>query len=897
MKKAVKSFRLIAIAICMCSYINAFSQDIDTTPKIDFDGIDDYLDFGNAHNLTNSFSLEAWVLQEATVANGTIISKGDSNAKSKHGYQLSLINNYPSITWYDATGNEVANAKSPYPFSNNKWYHIAATFDGGSVKLFVDGLQVAETLISTGPSLDTEHFIVGAVYNSNSPNLPTNFFNGFIDEVRVWNIALTEQQIHEMMNQEIEQDDVFVKGKTIPLNISDKLLWSNLEGYYPMNDNLANDASGNNRNGIAKNMNSTQLQSAPLPYKSIDINSGTSLDWDSNSTWQQGNVLNLPNTVGIDGYTQIDWNIVETRDPISVSRNLKLLGLKNSSDELSITASHSLYISRYLKLDGMIDLDGESQLIQSTDSYLDPTSSGVLERDQQGTKDLFTYNYWSSPVGISNTTTNNNSYKLPDVLKDGSMPDSPLSIHFLTSGYNGDPGEPGVTPISIADYWIWKYASQTNNSSPSWQHVRSTGTLKAGEGYTMKGVAVTGTDKTQEQNYVFKGKPNNGDITITLPANKDYLVGNPYPSALDADEFIRDNTSIAHGGRASSNIINGTLYFWEDFSTQTHALAEYHGGFAMYSLMGGTKAIVNDTRLNQTGLTGTKKPQRYIPVSQGFFVFADTGGNLKFKNSQRTFKTEALDPSIFIKTETTKEKTSATTSNNNTNTDRRQKIKLLFDSPIGYHRQLLVGVDQQASNDFDFGYDAPLIEDNKEDMFWVINENNYIIQAINDFSNDQKLPIGFKIYQEGLATMKIDELENISASLDIFVHDKEQNTYHNLKESSFEVYLTTGNYLDRFEITFTNAKTSETLNSNEFEKNSLNVYYSNATSSLIIQNSSLKDIESAQIFNMLGQSIYKFEAIENKTYQAFKTKHLNAGTYIIKVQTADSIMSKKILIQ
>ncbi|WP_338356239.1 LamG-like jellyroll fold domain-containing protein [Yeosuana marina] len=897
MNKAVESFRLIAIAICMCSYFFVFPQGIDTTPKIDFDGIDDYIDLGNVHNLTNSFSLEAWVLQEATVTNGTIISKGDSNAKSKHGYQLSLINNYPNITWYNATGNEILNTISPYSILNNKWYHIAATFDGETVKLFVDGLQVSETLISTGPWQDEEPFIIGAVYNSNSSNFPTNYFNGFIDEVRVWNIALTERQIHEMMNQEIEQNDIFVKGKVVPLNISDKLLWSNLEGYYPMTDNLANDASGNNRNGIAKNMNSIQLQSAPLPYKSIDINSATALDWDTTSTWLHGNDLNLPNTIGVDGSTRIDWNIVETRDPIFVSRNLKLLGLKNSADELSITASHSLDISNYLKLDGMIDLDGESQLIQGTDSYLDPRSTGTLERDQQGTKDLYTYNYWSSPVGISNTTTNNNSYKLPDILKDGSIPSSPLSIHFLTSGYNGDPGDPGVTPISIADYWVWKYASQTNNSNPCWQHVRSTGTLKAGEGYTMKGVAATGTDKTQEQNYVFKGKPNNGDITIALPANKDYLLGNPYPSALDADEFIRDNTSIANGGRASSNIINGTLYFWEDFTSQTHALAEYHGGFAMYSLMGGTKAIVNDARLNQTGLTGTKIPQRYVPVSQGFFVFADAGGNLRFKNSQRTFKTETLDPSIFIKTETTKENTSATTRSNNTNTDKRQKIKLLFDSPIGYHRQLLVGVDQQASNDFDFGYDAPLIEDNKEDMFWVINENNYIIQAINDFSNDQNLPLGFKIYQEGLTTIKIDELENIAANLDIFVHDKEQNTYHNLKESNFEVYLTTGNYLDRFEITFSNAKTSNTLESTKFETNRLNVYYSNASSSLIIQNSSLKDIESAQIFNMLGQSIYKFETIENKTYQAFKTKHLNAGTYIIKVQTAESLMSKKILIQ
>ncbi|MFT5848893.1 MAG: hypothetical protein ACI902_002971 [Psychroserpens sp.] len=46
------------------------------------------------------------------------------------------------------------------------------------------------------------------------------------------------------------------------------------------------------------------------------------------------------------------------------------------------------------KLDGKIDLQAESQLVQTAESKLDVSSSGSLEKNQQGTRDMFTYNYW-----------------------------------------------------------------------------------------------------------------------------------------------------------------------------------------------------------------------------------------------------------------------------------------------------------------------------------------------------------------------------------------------------------------------------------------------------------------------------------------------------------------------
>ena len=84
------------------------------------------------------------------------------------------------------------------------------------------------------------------------------------------------------------------------------------------------------------------------------------------------------------------------------------------------------------------------------------------------------------------------------------------------------------------------------------------------------------------QNYTFKGLPNNGSILMDpMSAAGDgviYLIGNPYPSAINADQFIRDNLKDVAGGENETNVFNGSLYFWSHFAGSTHYLQEYIGG-------------------------------------------------------------------------------------------------------------------------------------------------------------------------------------------------------------------------------------------------------------------------------------------------------------------------------
>ncbi len=65
----------------------------------------------------------------------------------------------------------------------------------------------------------------------------------------------------------------------------------------------------------------------------------------------------------------------------------------------------------------------------------------------------------------------------------------------------------------------------------------------------------------------------------------------------------------------------------------------------------------------------------------------------------------------------------------------------------------------------------------------------------------------------------------------------------------------------------------------------------------VLYNPKLKHIESIEIFNILGQSMFEFKTKSNENYITYKPKSLNAGAYIIKLKTESGIISKKVLIE
>ena len=845
-----------------------------------FDGIDDTMNVGNANNLNSTFSMMTWVRPTSanTLANDrTIVSKYNGTT----GFKVYLsTTNRVIVTW--AGGTTLTSATT---LPSLEWHNIAIIYSSGSIKLYIDGV-LDSTVASAAPASSTNMFSIGAEYRSKSDT--RNFFRGDIDEFRLWDKAITLTELKFVMNQEILQNGTGTKGAVMPTTITkndiNTLNWSNLQAYYSMNSFIGthiNDDSQNSNRGNVFSPNKTTItvQSSPQPYQS----SADGL-WSSTSTWSNGTIQQLPNSISIvNGTTPIDWNIVKTTNNVGSTGNKTVLGLFVNANTLSATNDTKIEVSHYLKLDGKIDLVGKSQLIQTTNSDLDVTSAGSLERDQQGQAIKHNYNYWSSPVSSINNTTINHGFTVAGVVKDGTNVSNPQNLQW-TTGVNGSP----TSPITLSSYWIFKFQNSTN-AYANWSAAGQNGTLLSGQGYTMKGCGSAAAD----QNYTFIGKPNNGTMTSTVGAGNLNLCGNPYSSAIDANQFIDDN--------ASSLI--GTLYFWEHYNTNTtHTTIQYQGGYATYTKTGGTAPVA------PAGVSGlgssSKVAKRFIPVGQGFFVTGSaTGGNITFNNGQRLFVKETDATSFTLYKSSNATVTAAIDQENNNTSDsfvqeQFAKIRLGYNSSDNYHRQTLLGfMNQYATSGYDNGYDGVSIETLTNDMYFINGIKKLNISGDGFFNVNNIYPLGIKNATAGNVTFVVDAKENFDANQEIYIYDNVTSTYNSIKSQNYQVNLPAGTYENRFSLRFTNGITLGTTN---IEQNhGIKVTHSQSDNMINIKNVLQEvTVKSVALFNLLGQQVADWKiGNENQADLQIPVSVVSTGTYIVKVITDGGNVTKKILIK
>ncbi|WP_299124200.1 LamG-like jellyroll fold domain-containing protein, partial [uncultured Winogradskyella sp.] len=861
---------------------------IESCPTIDFDGNNDYITFKDNYDFSSGFSLELWVKPESVTGTQTLISKRDANNRN-NGYDLSLVGSTVQFNF-----NSTGSITSSYPISTDRWYHIAVTYDnaGNNYRLYIDGIEVSTPVNAIYPVGNSMSCIVGAMDQSNNPpNKPVSYFNGWIDELRIWDVALTDAQIRMMMNQEIENNTA-IRGAVVPLDVPG-LNWADLDGYYRMDVNCGKLLANKGIEGLMRNMNSVQQETAPIPYTSrVD-----GQEWATDNTWTNFSVWDAPNSNGVDGVTPIEWNIVQASHNIeSGDKDITVLGLISdvANKELTImdpfttndesNDGQMLRVTHYLDLDGDIDLVGESQLLQDENSILDNGSAGKIERDQQGTTNIYNYNYWSSPA-TTQGSNNNSPYTINSILRDGTNTNAVTlpNINWI-GGYDASP-----VPLSIPSYWLFSYENFPLDSYSDWNPIGQTGNLNAGLGFTMKGSGAA----TPYQNYVFVGKPNNGTISNTVSIGNQVLVGNPYPSAIDANEFIRDNIPVG-GNPGSSGSIDGTLYFWEHYTSNiTHILEDYEGGYATYTLTGGNPAV-SPPLISGLG-TSVLLPEQFIPVSQGYFVTASsTGGLITFNNDQRVFVKETSGDSQFFRSPN-----SQTTQPNEQDTQIK-RLRFDYEGADGYHRYLLLGfIDNEFATDgFDYGYDAEITDLLPNDLSFVIEGKNCSTQGVGAFDDTKQYPLSLFSNMTGEVNLSLTDIENFEASPSVYIYDSFLNIYTLLNENDFQLMLEDGEYLDRFYIVFNNSALSldDELNT-EFS-----ILYLLEDNELFISSRNISNLEKVELFNINGQKVISFKDSDfiyngSELNIRIKTPNISEGVYIVKCHISDYFYNKKVVIK
>jgi len=856
--------------------------EVIPSSTIDFDGVDDFINRTAFLGNHSEASMMSWINLDSSFDGGEVMGQRNFRIFIDSNKRLKVFVKTDS----GGTSSVVTPNSGAPVLITDEWCHVAATYDGdnGTINLYLNGelewtyTGLSGTKINNQDAWNSHHdFEIGR-----NTELNNDYFEGAIYESRVYNKTLKDDQLQKQVYQEIENNAGNVRGSVIPKDIGG-LLWTDLELYYKMesiNSGMTLDDCNLGIDGKLNRMTTYQERSAPMPY--IADNNGV---WSNHLTWERGDVWDiedLPNK---------DWAIVKITNnaTITTTSNHTNLGLIiDSGSELLVNNDSGIINTWYVKLDGKIDLVGESQLVQEAYSDLDITSVGFLERDQQGKGDIYSYNFWSSPVNPINSTANNTDYTVAQVLKDGTNANNPQSITWV-SGYNGAP----TTPITLSNYWIWMFDNQVEDYG-SWQHVLQSGSIRVGLGYTMKGSGSGSTSNTQ--NYTFVGKPNNGDISHPLTTANTSLLGNPYPSAIDADQFILDNIGVIDedGDAIHAGVTTGALYFWEHFATNnSHVLAEYHGGYATYNLSGATMAIP-DPMVSSNG-TGSVLPKRYIPVGQGFFVEGGEGGTVTFNNGQRVFQKESGGNSVFTRTSET-----TTNTDSNVSPPRADINRMYFNVslPDGPQRQLLLAVKEGTTLEVNFGYDAKLLDVNPIDIAWSLADDTYVIQTIGEITEDLEIPLHVKSASEGIGYFSIEELQGIDPEIEIYFVDKQENIYTDLREGAVAFNLEAGEFSDRYSIVFRIIE--EVLDIEEVKEDSddLVVFYNSSTRSIDISNTSAFTAKNITLYNVLGQTVLNIK--EEYTYVKSISVPVNVatGTYMVRFNyNQGTMLAKKVMIK
>lgn len=871
-----------------------------TTKKllIDFDGRNDYAEGTNLTSNLSALTMMGWVKVDAAFANAATLFGQDN-------FTVNISSSRRLFITAKGSGTVSTTATLATELAVNRWYHVAAVYNQSSstekLILYINGVsQATSNSSSVNPNLASTSTKFTMAKN---PASSTNYFRGFLDEIRVFNIALTPDQLLPMICQEIDVTGGNVYGTTLPKTFSGTtgttswtIPWTNLLAYYKLNvykgdviddykTNTVIDAGSSTSLARIYNVKYLRTQTAPLPFVTY-----------SNSALNTGAATsNLTDFVyGPSTSNPFLGAIINVKHNVTSSGNMTFTGLVvDSGKTITLDNDNKLENSWYVQLNGKIDLQGRSQFIQTANSDLAVTSSGSLERDQQGTKNIYSYNYWSSPVSTINNTTINHGYTVNGVMKDGTT--GIVRNLNWTSAFDGIPGTASVA-ATISRRWIYKFQNLTS-SYANWSIVGETGTLSAGQGYTMKGSGTSSTD----QNYIFLGKPNNGTINSFVGANNINLSGNPYPSAIDSNQFIYDNIPSTNplANTGTSGALTGTIYLWEQSTTNnSHNSASYQGGYATISLTGRVKA--GGTLAASGGVGDAQKvPGRYIPVGQGFFVEASTaGGQIRFKNSQRAFQRETDSESNTMFRNASMVLSDTDNNPDPVVTDTIKRVRVGFEAHDNYQRQLLLGfMNNYASDAYEPGFDSEVFDDNPVDMYFINGTKSLVIQGVGTFQNTLIYPLGVKTDVTGLVKMRLDGLENIDSDQEIYIYDAITQLYHDIRTEDFVISLDPGTYNERFSLRFTNA----TLGVENPEiQNQIVVMYTNTDSVLTIFNNDNLDtsIKSTSIFNILGQQMGDW-VIEDPTAKKIEipVKNLATGTYIIKVQTTSGIIAKKVIIK
>lgn len=346
----------------------------------------------------------------------------------------------------------------------------------------------------------------------------------------------------------------------------------------------------------------------------------------------------------------------------------------------------------------------------------------------------------------------------------------------------------------------------------------------------------------------FKGVPHNGDYTIqaTKGAGVDAqgynIIGNPYPSPIDAAEFVAGNDGI------------GTLYFWSHYDQVS--------GINNYASWNGT---------GSANLPGVAVPNGTIQVGQGFVVQVAATMDVNFTNGMRV--NDHNDQ--FYR-------------NANTGNGGGRLWLDLYKNGVAQH-QALIGYVDGATDGNDLQFDGKLFNEGKSSLYSVIDGGKYVIQGKGlPFTDTDVVPLGFQAIEAGTYTIALGNTDGVFAgNQDIFLKDNTTGTLHDIKGGAYQFASEAGTFESRFEVVYMNALGTDIPESTAKQV----VVYT--TDHLLHVNSGSLEMTGVKVFDIRGRLVAEKQATGTSASLA-----MTAGNQVLIVQIAtktQGIVTRKVV--
>ena len=181
---------------------NLVTSDLLTTSSyspyaLAFDG-NDYINCGNDSSLalTSNFSVSAWMKSSSQNSYAVAVAKSSGNngfslqmRKNGNRFAFNINDSTDAYAWKQAFYDGIN------PIDDGKWHHVVGTFDGSTIKIYVDNIKGTDASSGT-MTANTGDFTIARQITSNAL-----YFNGQISNVSYWNTVLTASQVREIYNE------------------------------------------------------------------------------------------------------------------------------------------------------------------------------------------------------------------------------------------------------------------------------------------------------------------------------------------------------------------------------------------------------------------------------------------------------------------------------------------------------------------------------------------------------------------------------------------------------------------------------------------------------------------------------------------------------------------------